>query len=76
MLMMWCVLTSLQEAMQDSAEAQARVLSLESKLKVVVAEVDRIQEQAALTARLQVRLRRSRGLITLGLVPGQLEVLY
>lgn len=31
------------------------MVSLESKLKVVVAEVDRIQEQASLTARLQVR---------------------
>lgn len=40
--------------MQGSAEAHARVSSLESKLKVVVAEVDSMQEQAALTARLQV----------------------
>jgi hypothetical protein len=44
-----------QEALQGGAEAAARVMSLESKLKVVVAEVDRVQEQATLTARLQVR---------------------
>jgi hypothetical protein len=44
-----------QEASQGGAEAAARVVSLESKLKVVVAEVDRVHEQATLTARLQVR---------------------
>lgn len=47
---------ALQEGAQGTVEAAARVVSLESKLKVVVAEVDRIQEQATLTARLQVRL--------------------
>lgn len=49
----------LQEAAQGGAEALARVASLESKLKLVVAEVDRMQEQAALTARLQVRHKGS-----------------
>jgi hypothetical protein len=44
-----------QEASQAGAEAVARVTSLESKLKLVVSEVDRMQEQATLTARLQVR---------------------
>lgn len=49
------LLVRVQEVAQGGAEAAARVVSLESKLKVVVAEVDRIQEQASLTARLQVR---------------------
>lgn len=48
-----CCPHTLQEA-QGSAEAATHAVSLESKLKVVVAELDRMQEQAALTARLQV----------------------
>lgn len=49
-----CGVVCAQEVQEG--EAAARVASLESKLKVVVAEVDRMQEQANLTARLQVRV--------------------